>query len=54
MINPPELPNDHARNDAYISSTQVCGCFSAHPPLPHQKAKRETSDALKSQLNQAS
>jgi len=33
---------------------QVCGCFSAHPGLPHQKTKRETSDASKSQLNQAS
>jgi len=31
---------------------QVCGCISAHPWLPHQKTKRETSDASKSQLNQ--
>ena len=32
----------------------VLGCISAHPVLPHQKAQRETSDAWKSQLNQAS
>ena len=33
---------------------QVCGCISAHPGLPHQKTKRETNDASKSKLNQAS
>jgi len=33
---------------------QVCGCISAHPGLPDQKMKRETSNASKSQLNQTS
>jgi len=37
-----------------ILQAQMCGCISAHPGLPHQKPKRETSDASKSQLNQAS
>jgi len=48
MINPPELPiNDEARIDTHIPSTVVrlCGCNSANPGLPHQKTKRETSDA---------
>ena len=33
---------------------QLFDCITAHPGLPHQKRKRETSDALKSQLNQES
>jgi len=33
---------------------QAPGCTSAHPVLPHQKKKRETRDASKIQLNQAS
>ena len=37
----------------YILQAQVWSCISAHPGLPHQKTKRETSDASKSQLNQA-
>jgi len=37
----------------HILQAQMCGCISALPGLPHQKKKRETSDALKSQLNQA-
>jgi len=37
-----------------ILQAQVCGCISAHPELPHQKTRRETSDASTSQLNQAS
>jgi len=32
----------------------VCGCISAHPGLPHQKTKQETSDASKCQPIQAS
>ena len=32
----------------------MCGSISTHPGLPNQKTKRETSDAWKSQLNQAS
>jgi len=38
----------------HILQAQVCGYISAHPGLLHQKTKRETSDASKSQLNQAS
>jgi len=38
----------------HILQAQVRVCISAHPGLPHQKTKRETSDAAKSQLNQAS
>jgi len=50
MIIPPELPiNDEARNDAHIASTGV-----AHTQDCHIKTKRVTSDASKSQLNQAS
>jgi len=37
----------------HILQAQVCGCIRAHPGLPHQKTKRETSDASKSQLNRA-
>jgi len=33
---------------------QVFICIGIHLGLPHQKTKRETSDASKSQLNQAS
>jgi len=36
----------------HILQAQVCGCISAYPGLPHQKTKRENSDASKSQLNQ--
>jgi len=51
MIDLPELPiSEEARNDEHIASTAVL----AHPGLPHQETKRETSDALKIQLNQAS
>jgi len=32
---------------------QVCGCIRAHRRLPDKKMNRETSDAWKSQLNQA-
>jgi len=53
MINTPELPiSGEARNDAHVAS--MCGCISAHPGLPDQKMKQETSDASKRQLNQAS
>jgi len=38
----------------HILQAQVCSCTSAHPGLPHQETKRETSDASKSQLNQSS
>ena len=38
----------------HILQAQVCGCIRTHTGLPHPKTKRETSDALKSQLNQAS
>jgi len=38
----------------HILQAQVYGCISAHPGLPHQKTKQETSYASKSQLNQAS
>jgi len=41
--------NDEARTDAHIASTGV-RCISAHPSLPHQNTKRETSDASKSQV----
>ena len=37
-----------------ILQAHVCGCISAHPGLPDQKTKRETSNASKSQRNQAS
>jgi len=54
MINLPKLAiNDEARNDVTLQA-QVCGCFSAHPGLSHQKTKRETRDASKRQFNQAS
>ena len=33
---------------------QVCGFISAHSAWPHQKTKRETSDASKTQLDQES
>jgi len=36
----------------HILQAQVCGCVSAHPGLPHQKMKRESSDASKNPLNQ--
>jgi len=36
--------NDEARIDAHIASTGV-HCISAHPGLPQQNTKRETSDA---------
>ena len=45
--------NDEARIDAHIASRGV-RCISAHPGLPHQNTKRETSDATKSQVNQSS
>ena len=45
--------NDEARSDVHIASTGV-RCISAHPGLPHQNTKRETSDASKSQVNQSS
>jgi len=53
MIIPPELPiNDEARNDAHFAITaQVCG-FNPNTGLPHQKTKRESGDASKSQLKQ--
>jgi len=38
----------------HILQAQVCGCISARPGLPHQITKRETKEASKSQLNQAS
>jgi len=38
----------------HILQAQVFSCVSIHPGLPHQKPKRETSDASKSQLNQSS
>jgi len=38
----------------YISQTQVSSCIRAHPGLPHQKTKWETSNASKRQFNQAS
>jgi len=38
----------------HILEAHVWSCISAHPGLPHQKTKREASDALKSQLNEAS
>jgi len=38
----------------HILQAQMCGCISAHSGLLHQRTKRETSDALKSQLNKAS
>jgi len=42
-----QLPiDDETRNDRYsILLSQVCGCVSPHPELPHQKTKQETSDA---------
>jgi len=53
MISPSELPiSDIARNDAHIASTGVRDA-AAHPGLPYQKMKRESSDASKIQLNQA-
>jgi len=36
-----------------ILQAQVWSCIGAHPGLPHQRPKRETNDASKSQLNQA-
>jgi len=44
--------NDEAWIDAHIASTGVC-CICAHPGLPHQNTKRETSDASESQVNQS-
>jgi len=38
----------------HMLQAQVCSYISARPGLLHQKTKRETSDASKSQLNQAS
>ena len=38
----------------HILEAHVWSCISAYPGLPHQKTKREASDALKSQLNEAS
>ena len=38
----------------HVLRAQVWSCISAHPGLPHQKTKRETNNASKSQLNQAS
>ena len=37
----------------HILQAQVCDCISVYSGLPHQKMKQETSDASKSQLNQA-
>jgi len=37
----------------HILQAQVYGCISANPGLPYHNMKRETSDASKSQLNQA-
>jgi len=37
-----------------LLQAQVWTCISAHPGVPHQKTKRETNDASKSQLKQAS
>jgi len=38
----------------HILQAQVCDCINADPGLPYQNMKRETNDASKSQLNQAS
>jgi len=38
----------------HILQAGVCGCFSAQSGLPHLKTKRESSESLKSLLNQAS
>jgi len=54
MINPPELPVMTMLKMMRILQAQVCGCMSAHAGLPHQKTKRETTEASKSQLNQQS
>jgi len=51
MINPPKLTKLRMM---HILQEKVCGCIIAHPGLPHQKTKRESSNVLKSQLNQAS
>ena len=45
--------HDEARIDGHIASTGV-HCTNAHPSLPHQNTKRETSYASKSQVNQSS
>jgi len=39
-------------NNKFIQA-QMCGCISEHLRFPHQKTKVETSDASKSQLNEA-
>jgi len=54
VINLPELSKMTKLEMMRILQAQVRDCISAHPGLPHQKKKRETSDASKSQLNQAS
>jgi len=51
MINPPAVPKIKKLEMMHILQAQLCGCISAHPGLSHQKTKRETSDASRSQLN---
>jgi len=52
IINPPELPIQwwSSKGCTYCKQTQVCCCIRAHPRVPHQNTKRESSDASKSQL----
>jgi len=53
--NPPELPVIMKKFEMmHILQAQVCGCIRERPGMPHQKSKRETSDASKSQVDQAS
>jgi len=48
-------PGNKPIADALITlQAKVCGCISAHPRLRHQKTKRETSNAWKRLLHQAS
>ena len=54
MINPLELPSLKKLEMMHILQAQACSCISVYPGSPHQITKRETSDASKSQLNQAS
>ena len=54
IINPPELPINDKLEMKHILQAQVCDCISAQPGLPHQKTKREISEASKSQPNQGS
>jgi len=53
MINPPQLLIILTILEMmHMLQAQTCGCISAHLVLPHQKTKREPSDAAKNQLNQ--